>query len=169
MPNYTVNNRAVTSGWNVVAGPPGALGARPEAVLALNNSQAVAMGQAANIALGPATTGLHTMHLANCSAFCILYRPNAMAPWSRAALMHMLGGPDPNAVNWAAMTAGMPGGGIFYGVLANSQATVLSPGFVVAVLANTAIPAGNMWVYDAQSPGGVINFGIDWNGFAGEC
>ena len=81
----------------------------------------------------------------------------------------MLGGPDPNAVNWAAMLHGMGPGGTYYGILANSQATVLSAGLVAAALNNTPIPAANLWVYDAQSPGGVINFGLDRDGHAGEC
>jgi len=169
MPTYTVNNRAMNGAWNLPNGPPGVPGARPRATLNLAHSQAVAMGQQANVALGPMLTGLHTLHLANCSAFCILYRANAGAAWSRCSLIHMLGGPDPLAVNWPGMLVGMPAGGIFYGVLANSQATVLTPGFLAAVALNTPIPAANMWVYDAQAPGGVINFGLDWNAFAGEC
>jgi hypothetical protein len=152
------------------AGPPGVVGARPKATIHLGNSGNVPMGAQANVALGPGTTGLHTNNLANCSAFAILYRPNALAGWNRASLIHMLGGPDPTAPNWGGMLANMPvgAGAVFYGVLANSQATILSANFVNAVAAKTPILAGNMWVYDAQAPGGVINFAIDWNAFTGE-
>lgn len=169
MPVFTVNNRAANGGWSLPNGPPGVPGARPRAVLNLAQSQPVAMGQQANVALGPLLTGLHTLHLANCSAFCILYRPNAWTPWNRCSLIHMLGGPNAAAVNWPGMLAGMPAGGNYYGILANSQATVLTAAFLNAVAVNTPIPAGNTWVYDAQAPGGVINFGLDWNAFAGEC
>jgi len=45
---------------------------------------------------------------------------------------------------------------------------VLSSDFIAAVLDNTPIPEANVWVYNAEAPAGVINFGVDWNGFAGE-
>jgi hypothetical protein len=169
MPNYDVGNRAATFLWRIQAGPPPPPPpARPRAIINMGASGvAVGMGAMNNIALNGGATGLFTNHLANCSAFAILWRPGGGA-FARASLIHMLGGPDPNAVNWAAMLAGMGPGGTYYGVLANSQSTVLSAGFVAAVLANTPIPAANMWVYNAEAPGGVINFGVDWNGFAGE-
>jgi hypothetical protein len=126
------------------------------------------MGNTLNMPLAAgATEGLHTNHLANCSAFCILWRPAGIATFQRASMIHMLGGPDADAVNWANMQAHM-GAGEFYGILANSQSTVLTEGFLEAVTANTQIPAANMWVYNANSNQSTINFRIDRSGNAGE-
>jgi|GEM_PF-4880256 len=170
MPIYTVGNRGANGAWNVLNGPPGPGGNRPRAQLNLNlaQSQNVAMGAHANVAFGPNMQGIYTQHLTDCSAFIILWRPAGANQWQRASLIHMLGGPDPNAVPWGAMLAGMGPGGTYYGILANRDQTVLSAGFVAAVTANTPIPAGNVWVYDAETHGGAIHFGVDWNGFAGE-
>ncbi len=168
MPTYNVNNRLAQGAWNLLNGPPGPAGNRPVAHLNLNQNAAqnVAMGAHANVLLGPNMEGIFTQNLTNCSAFIILWRPPGANQWQRASLIHMLGGPDPNAVPWGAMLAGMGPGGTYYGILANSMPTVLTGGFLAAVAANTPIPAGNMWVYDANT--GAIDFGVDWNGFAGE-
>ncbi|RFB05013.1 hypothetical protein [Parvularcula marina] len=170
MPIYNVDNPAAEDGWNVVVGPPGAPGARPKAVLnPAPNSITVAMGAQANSAMGAgagAAQGFDTLYLTNCSAFCMLWRPARHANFTVGSMIHMNGGPDPGAVGWAAMMAGMAAGGDYFGILANSQPTVLSGGFVAAALAATPIPAANMWVYDANID--AINFAIDRSGNAGQ-
>jgi hypothetical protein len=126
------------------------------------------MGQQANIALNAGSTAIITRNLANCSAFGVLYRKGAAA-WSRASLAHMEGGPDPKVVNWPAMVANMPVGpnAVFFAVLANSAATVLTEKFLIAIAANLpAIAPGKTWVYNQQI--GAINFGLDFSAFAGE-
>lgn len=162
MPVYNVN-RGANGVWNLPAGPAPAL---PTAQLALGGaSQAVAMSGEVNVALGAGVTGLHTFHLTACSAICILWQ-NPLGVFVRGALNHMAGGPDLNAVNWANMMFGMGGvGGTYWAILANSQPTVLTAGFVAGI---PNVPVGNIWVYDANHPGGAINFGFDQNGFAGE-
>lgn len=168
MPVYDVANPAAAPNqWNLqVALPPVPL---PPARLAVNgNSVDVPMGQQANVALNVGTTTLLTRHLTDCSAFCVLYRPPA-AGWNRASLIHMLGGPDPAAVNWAGMVANMPvnPGAVFFAILANSRATVLTNNFLNAVAANLPmISAARTWVYNNQVM--AINFGVDWGAFAGE-
>jgi len=163
MPNYDVGNRAAYLPWIIPAGPP-----RPRAVIHMGaTGVAVGMGAMNNIALNAEATGLFTSNSSNSSVFAILWGPGG-GVFARASLIHMLGGPDPKAVSWASMLAGMGLGGDYYGVLANSQSTVLSSDFIAAVLDNTPIPEANVWVYNAEAPAGVINFGVDWNGFAGE-
>jgi hypothetical protein len=103
--------------------------------------------------------------LSNCSAFCILHRPIGRTSWRRASLVHIGGGPEPDAVNWPEMVANM-GEGDYYGILANSVVTTLTAGFCNAVLERTAIPPENLWVYDAAT--GIINFGLDRTAHAGE-
>jgi len=163
MPNYDVGNRAAYLPWNIPAGP-----SRPRAVIHMGTTGiAVGRGGMNNIALTGDATGLFTNTPSDSSVFAILWRPGG-GVFARASLIHMLGGPDPKAVNWAAMLQAMGPGGSYYGVLANSQATVPSADFIAAALANTPIPEGGIWIYNAESPGGVFNFGVDWNGFAGE-
>lgn len=170
MPDYNVANRAVVSAWDLPNGPPGPPLDRPMAGIVMSvNAVEIFMGQTANIALDASKTGIFTKHLTFCSAFAILWKPLPDGFFTRVSMVHLPGGPDPMAVNWAEMQAHMEPYGTFYGVLANSQATVLSDSFVEAVLLNTLIPPGNMWVYNAQHPGGAINFGLNWVGEAGEC
>lgn len=165
MPVYNVNRALPSQLWNVGAAAPGAF---PISQLPLANSQYVAMGQQQSVALGPIVTGLHTRHLTACSAICLLWRP-AGGAWQRASLNHMGGGPDPASVNWATLAHGMVGGRMV-AILANSQPTVLSAPFIAALqAAYPALPAADIWVYEANHPGGAIAFGVDWNGFAGEC
>jgi hypothetical protein len=170
MPEYNVGQPAAApQAWNLQVGPPGIEPNRPPASLALAGpSHEVAMGQQANIALNAGATAIITRHLANCSAFGILYRQGGHA-WSRASLIHMLGGPDPNSVNWPAMVAAMPvvPNSVFFAVLANSSATVLTEAFLQAITANLPwiLPA-RTWVYNQQRP--AINFGLDFSAFAGE-
>lgn len=178
MPTYNVDLPAAAAGWNVAAGMPGLPGmpgARPRATLnpapgsvvvpppigvpITFNNQALAVG---------AVEGLQTSHLANCSAFAIFWRPAGAVNFTRASLAHISGGPNAAAVPWGNMLAGMAPGGQFFGILANSTATVLTPAFIAAVTLNTPIPGANLWVYDANSPMGVINFAIDRSGNAGQ-
>jgi hypothetical protein len=170
MPVYDVNNvNAQKLAWNLQVGPPGMPGARPGALLQLNGpGQNVPMGQQMNVALNAQCTAIYTQHLTDCSAFCILYRQGAAA-WSRASLIHMMGGPDPNSVNWAGMVNQMPNnaGAVYFAILANSKPTVLTQGFLAAVQQNLPqIPNNNLWVYNQNL--GAINFGVDWGAFAGE-
>jgi hypothetical protein len=131
--------------------------------------QQVNMGQQLNVALGQACTAIYTQNLTDCSAFCVLYRPGGRA-WSRAALIHMKGGPDPNAVDWQGMVSNMPNtqGAVYFAILANSQATVLTEGFLEAVQTNLGqlIPNQNRWVYNNKVM--AINFGVDYSAFAGQ-
>jgi hypothetical protein len=125
------------------------------------------MGAMNNLALDADATGLFTSTPSSSSVFAILWRPGG-GVFARASLIHMPGGPDPKAESWAAMLLAMGPGGSYYGVLANSQATVPSADFIAAVLANTPISESNVWVYNAEAPGDTFSFGVDWNGFAGE-
>jgi hypothetical protein len=170
MPNYDVAQpAAVAQQWNLQVGPIGPPATLPPAHLVVNGPlHQVPMGQQANVALNPGCTGIYTTNLTDCSAFCVLYRPAGQG-WNRASLIHMMGGPDPNSVNWPGMVANMPGapGAVYFAVLANSRPTVLTNGFLVAVAANLPqIPAGNTWVYNNQVM--AINFGVDWGAFAGQ-
>lgn len=170
MPEYNVGQpTAAPQAWNLQVGPPGKDPNRPPASLTLNGpSYEVAMGQQANIALNAGSTAIFTRHLANCSAFGILYRQGAQG-WSRASLIHMLGGPDPKSVNWPAMVANMPvaPNSVFFAVLANSSPTVLTKAFLEAIAAELPwIPPARTWVYNQQRP--AINFGLDFSAFAGE-
>jgi hypothetical protein len=97
--------------------------------------------------------------LSNCSAFCILHLPIGRTSWRRASLVHIGGGPEPDAVNWPEMVANM-GEGDYYGILANSVVTTLTAGFCNAVLERTAIPPENLWVYDAARGSSTL----DWIG-----
>lgn len=163
MPNYDVGNRATYLPWNIAAGPP-----RPRAVIHMGSTGvAVDTGTMKNIAFTAEATGLFTNNLANGSAFAILWSREGSL-FARASLIHIVGGLDPNAVSWPAMLADMGPGGSYYGVLASSQSTVLAADFVAAVQDHTHIPARNIWVYNADAPGGIISFGVDWNGFVGE-
>lgn len=163
MPNYDVENRAAYLPWNIPAGPP-----RPRAVIHMGTTGvAVGMGAMNNIDLNADATGLFTSNSSSSSVFAILWGPGG-GVFARASLIHMLGGSDPKAVNWAAMLLAMGPGGSYYGVLANSQSAVPSADFIAAVLANTPIPESNVWVYNAEAPGGIFSFGVDWHGFAGE-
>jgi hypothetical protein len=176
MPDYNVTNRAAWQQWHLAVGPVGWPGPPMDRVQLFNpgpNIHMVAMGAQANVALNPGVTGIYTQHLTDCSAFCLLYHSPANG-WSRASLIHMMGGPNPNSVNWAAMANNMPmgGGAQLYGVLANSSETVLTGGFLAAVGGNLPmLPAANMWVYNGSMTANrvmAINFGVDWGGFAGE-
>ena len=127
------------------------------------------MGQQVNIALNANCTGVFTRALADCSAFALLYRP-PRGHYSRAALIHMPGGPDPETVNWGAMAANMPavGGAIFFAILANRTATYLSERFLAEVSARLPqVGARRTWVYNG-GVGGTIDFGVDWGAFAGQ-
>jgi len=170
MPVYKVGQPAAApQSWNLQVGPPGVEPNRPPATLQLAGpSVAVPMCQQANIPLNAGSTAIITRHLTNCSAFGILYRQGGHA-WSRASLIHMLGGPDPNSVNWPALVAAMPvvEHSVFFAVLANSSPTVLTQPFLNAVAANLPwIPPARTWVYDQQVT--AINFGLDYSAFAGE-
>jgi hypothetical protein len=163
MPNYDVGNRAAYLPWHIPAGPP-----RPRPVIHMGTTGvAVGLGSMHNIALHADATGLFTSTPSSSSVFAILWGPGG-GLFARASLIHMPGAPDPKAVYWAAMLLAMGPGGSYYGILANSQSDVPSADFITAVLANTPIPESNVWVYNAEAPGGVFSFGVDWNGFAGE-
>ena len=168
MPTYDVTAPLLPGQpWNLVVGP--GMPPLPRARLVLAGpAHQVAMGVQANVALNAGCVGIYTDALADCSAFAVLYRDHHGA-WSRASLIHILGGPDPNAVNWPGMVNNMPAGGIatWYAILANSRPTILTDNFLQAITANLpAIPAANTWVYNGQSSS--INFGVDSGAFAGQ-
>jgi len=167
MPVYTVANPAAPpQPWNLQVGPPANL--PPARLDIVGNAVEVPMGQQRNIALGAHATALFTRSLTDCSGFCVLYRPPGGA-WNRASLIHMMGGPDPNSVNWPGMVANMPvvAGAVFFAILANSRATVLTDPFLAAVTVNLPmIPAARTWVYNNDIM--AINFGVDFGAFAGQ-
>lgn len=172
MPVYDVDNPgAPRMQWNLTVGPPGQQGARPAAELDFNNQPAleIMMGQQVNVALNGGRTGVYTRALADCSAFCLLYRPPG-GHYSRAAMIHMPGGPDPAAVNWPAMAGNMPvvGGAVFFAILANRNATVLTDRFLAAIAERLPqVGARRTWVYNG-GVGGSIDFGVEWGAFAGQ-
>jgi hypothetical protein len=162
MPIYDVN-RAHNGIWSLVAGPHAHM---PTAHLELaGNSIEVKMGYQTNVPFDGVISGIHTMNLTSCSAICVLGQ-NAAGAFVRGALNHMSGGAALNQVDWTKMMSGMQPGGTYWAILANSQKNGLTEPFVAGI--PQVIPPQNRWVYEANHPGGGINFGFNREGFAGE-
>jgi hypothetical protein len=162
MPIYDVN-RAQYAVWNLVAGPHPHM---PTASLDLEgNSMLVKMGYHANVPFDGLISGVHTENLTSCSAICTLWQ-NANGVFLRGALHHMEGAASLTQVNWGLMLSGMGPGGTLWAILANSRKTVMTEPFVAGI--PQVVPRDNLWVYEANHPGGAINFGFNRDGFAGE-
>ncbi len=162
MPVYDVN-RAHNGVWSLVHGPHAHM---PTAHLELvGNSIEVKMGYHTNVPFDGVISGVHTMNLTACSAICVLWQNDA-GVFMRGALNHMSGGASLNLVEWTKMTSGMEPGGTHWAILVNSQKNSLTEPFVASI--PKIIRPENCWVYEANHPGGGINFGFNREGFAGE-
>jgi hypothetical protein len=162
MPIYNVN-RAHNGVWNLMAGPHAHM---PTAHLELSgNSIEVKMDYHANVAFDGPISGVHTMSLTSCSAICILWQ-NAAGVFVRGALNHMAGCAHLTLVDWTKMMAGMGADGTYWAILANSKPTYMTEAFVAGI--PDVVRPDNRWVYEANHPGGGINFGFDRDGLAGE-